>query len=61
MDSEKLKRFIILYISLVMPAILMVMGAIYGVGILWYLLLISWLGTGLLLVFLPTAPEKNGQ
>jgi hypothetical protein len=61
MDSEKLKRFIILYLALGMPAMLMLIAAIYGAGILWFLLLLAWIGAGLLLVYLPSTQERNSS
>jgi len=61
MDSEKVKRFIILYLALIMPALLLLLAAIYSAGILWFLLLFAWIGAGLLLVFLPTIQDRNGS
>ena len=61
MDSEKVKRFIILYLALGMPALLMLFAALYGAGILWFLLLFAWIGAGLLLVFLPTTQDRNAS
>lgn len=61
MDSEKVKRFIILYLALIMPALLLLFAIIYGAGILWFLLLLAWLGAGLLLVFIPTTQDRNGS
>jgi hypothetical protein len=61
MDSEKVKRFIILYLALGMPAMLMLFAALYGAGILWFLLLIAWIGTGLLLVYLPSTQDRNSS
>ena len=61
MDSEKVKRFIILYLALIMPALLMLFAVLYGVGLLWFLLLFAWIGAGLLLVYLPTTQDRNAS
>jgi hypothetical protein len=61
MDSEKVKRFIILYLALIMPALLMLFAVLYSVGILWFLLLFAWIGAGLLLVYLPTTQDRSGS
>jgi len=61
MDSEKVKRFIILYLALGMPALLMLFAVLYSAGILWFLLLFAWIGAGLLLVFLPTTQDRNSS
>ena len=59
MDSEKLKKFIILYLALIMPALLMIFAIIYSAGILLFLLLVAWIGAGLVLVYLPTIQDRN--
>lgn len=61
MDSEKIKKFIILYLALIMPALLMIFAVIYGAGILEFLLLFAWIGAGLLLVYLPSTQDRNGS
>jgi Flp pilus assembly protein TadB len=61
MNSEKVKRFIILYLALGMPAMLMLFAAFYGVGILVFLFLIAWIGAGLLLVYLPSTQDRNAS
>lgn len=61
MDSEKVKRFIILYLALMMPALLMLFAVLYGAGILWFLLLFAWIGAGMLLVFIPTTQDRNSS
>ena len=61
MDSEKVKRFIILYLALGMPAMLLLFAALYGAGILWFLLLFAWMGAGLLLVYLPSTQDRNSS
>lgn len=61
MDSERLKRFTMVYLAIIMPVLLMAIAIISGAGVLYFLLLLAWLGAGILLVFLPTNPERNGQ
>ena len=61
MDSEKLKRFLIMYLALIMPALLMLFAAIYSAGILIFLFLFAWIGAGLLLVYLPTTQDRNSS
>ncbi len=61
MDSEKLKRFLIMYLALIMPALLMIFAVIYGAGILIFLFLFAWIGAGLLLVYLPTTQDRNSS
>ena len=61
MDSEKIKRFIILYLALGMPAMLLLFAALYSAGILLFLLLIAWMGAGLLLVYLPSTQDRNSS
>jgi len=61
MDSEKVKKFIILYLALIMPALLMIFAALCGAGILWFLLLFAWIGAGLLLVYLPTTQDRDNS
>ncbi len=55
MAEDKWKTFLLLYVSIIMPALLLLLAAITAANILWFILLFSWFGTGLLIILIPTA------
>lgn len=61
MDSEKIKNFLILYFSIIMPALLFLLAVLGSANVVIFFLLIIWFGAGLLIVFLPSSPEIANQ
>lgn len=59
MDSDELKRFLTTYFAFIAPAIILLLAIFSNAGVMWYLLLIVWLCAGLMIVFLPSHPEKE--
>lgn len=59
--DDALKRTLLIYISLIMPVLLILLAVIAGAGFLVFVLLLSWFGSMLLIVFLPTSPEAEEQ
>ena len=58
MDQDKVKNFVIMYCSLILPAMLMIIAIVLSAGILWFFLLMIWICSGIMIVFLPTNPEN---
>ena len=61
MVSEKVKNFLVLYFSLLLPVILFFITALVSANLIAFLLLLGWIGAGILIVFLPTHPESENQ
>ena len=61
MNSEKIKDFLVLYVSLIMPVLLFIIAALTSANLLIFLFVFLWLGAGILIVFLPTHPESQNQ
>lgn len=59
MDADRIKNYLIIYISLIMPILFMILVVITEANLLWHLLFLGWLCAGLLIVFLPTHPESS--
>jgi hypothetical protein len=61
MDDDRINKFIIAYCSLILPVILMVIAMMFSAGVLWFLLLLVWICSGIMLVFLPSNVEAPNQ
>lgn len=59
--DDALKRTMLIYISLIMPVLLILIGAIVGANFLIIVLLLSWFGSMLLIVLLPSSPDPEEQ
>ncbi|MDH4122567.1 MAG: hypothetical protein OEV21_00550 [Thermoplasmata archaeon] len=61
MDSDKIKDFLVLYFAILMPIILLLITLATGANLLIFLLLLGWIVSGFMIVFLPTHPESTGR
>lgn len=59
--DDILKKTLLVYISLIMPMLLILLAVVVGAGFLIFVLLLSWFGSMLLVVFLPTMPDAEEQ
>ena len=61
MDDERMNKFVMIYLSLILPVILMFIAIIFSSGVLWFLLILVWISAGIMLVFLPSNVETPNQ
>lgn len=61
MDAKDLKESFVVYISIIMPALLILMAIFSGANFLWFLLLFTWFGAFFLIVMIPDTPDLNNQ
>ena len=60
-SDEMVKRTLLIYISLIMPVLLILLAMSVQAGFLIFVLLLSWFGSMLLIVFLPTSLDAEEQ
>lgn len=60
--AEKLSEHpLILYLTFVLPAVLLALGILLRASVLLLMLVIVWLGTALVILYLPIAPDNDSS
>jgi hypothetical protein len=61
MNWEKLRGYLVFYVAIVIPALLMVVAVIASADVLWFFMLMVWIMAGLMIVILPSNPDTITQ
>jgi len=61
MDTKLTEHPLVIYLTFVMPLILLIIGIIVNAGIFPLLILLAWIGTAFVVLFLPMASDNGSS
>ncbi|MGQ9587969.1 MAG: hypothetical protein ACUVT7_06280 [Thermoplasmata archaeon] len=59
MSEKMLEHPILVYLTFVLPMLLLVLGIVFNASVILMILVLAWLGVALVILFLPIASDDS--